>query len=306
MNVFKRGRIHTDSIHIPFDILVKIVHATLCAHNERWDILAVINLLMTCTEFKMYIPNMLSGFNWKQHFLIRKDYLKLKKFILLNESDAKIAGIILVDGTVMEFSWENIKNNRENIQQVCIPDSVTSIDQWAFDICRSLTSITIPHSVTSIGARAFNICRSLTSITIPNSVTSIGNDAFCCCSSLTSINIPSSVTSIDEGAFHNCKSLTLITIPSSVTSIGEAVFSGCSSLTSITIPSSVTSIGDATFHDCKSLTLIDMPDSAFLQISKRAFFGCKSLTSIITPTRLITINREKMQHKVQVQERHAH
>ena len=48
-------------------------------------------------------------------------------------------------------------------------------------------STIIPESVTSIGDYAFRNCQSLTSITIPNSVTSIGYDAFYGCSALTSI-----------------------------------------------------------------------------------------------------------------------
>ena len=65
-----------------------------------------------------------------------------------------------------------------------IPNSVTSIGDFAFYVCNGLTSITIPGCVTSIGEWAFAICRGLTSITIPNSVTSIGNYAFYGCSGL--------------------------------------------------------------------------------------------------------------------------
>ena len=63
--------------------------------------------------------------------------------------------------------------------------NVTSIGNWAFSNCDSLTSIIIPNSVTSIGNWAFSNCDSLTSIIIPNSVTSIGNYAFNNCSWLT-------------------------------------------------------------------------------------------------------------------------
>ena len=77
---------------------------------------------------------------------------------------------------------------------------------------RYLTSIDIPNSVTSIGNYAFFRCKSLTSINIPNSVTSIEDDAFTGCISLTSINIPNSVTSIGNDVFYGCVSLTSIVV----------------------------------------------------------------------------------------------
>ncbi len=160
-----------------------------------------------------------------------------------------------------------------------IPNSVTSIGDFAFRSCSSLTSVTIPNSVTSIGKSAFEFCSSITSITIPNSVTSIGDDAFYGCYSLTSVTIPNSVTSIGASAFHECYSLISVIIPNSVTSIGDFAFTTCESLTSITIPNSVTSIGEAAFEGCSSLTSITIPNSV-TSIGIGAFQNCESLTSV--------------------------
>ena len=76
-----------------------------------------------------------------------------------------------------------------------IPDdgSVTSIGDYAFSYCTSLTSITIPDSVTSIGECSFLFCTGLTSVTIGNGVTSIGYDAFYNCSGLTSVTFEGTV-----------------------------------------------------------------------------------------------------------------
>ena len=140
--------------------------------------------------------------------------------------------------------------NGEEIKDLVIPNSVTSIGKWAFEYCSGLTSVTIPNSVTSIGDYAFRDCSGLTSVTIPNSVTSIGDGAFGSCTGLTSVTIGNSVTSIGDGAFGSCTGLTSVTIGNSVTSIGNSAFSGCSGLTSVTIPNSVTSIGNNAFYGC--------------------------------------------------------
>ena len=130
-----------------------------------------------------------------------------------------------------------------------IPNTVTTIDDFAFNGCSKLTSIVIPDSVTTIKEQAFSQCYGLTSIVIPDSVTSIGDNAFSSCS-FTSIVIPDSVTSIGRYAFYGCNSLTSVKISNSVTSISSNAFSYCNSLKSIVIPDSVTSIGDYAFGSC--------------------------------------------------------
>ena len=146
--------------------------------------------------------------------------------------------------------------NGEEIKDLVIPNSVTSIGDNAFYGCTGLTTVTIPNSVTSIGSSAFARCSSLTSVTIGNSVTSIGEYAFLCCTDLTSVTIGNSVTSIGRGSFEECRILTSVTIPNSVTSIGSGAFFNCHGLTSVTIPNSVTSIGSGAFYDCRSLTSV--------------------------------------------------
>ena len=95
----------------------------------------------------------------------------------------------------------------DTIKSVVIEAGVTSIGNWAFLGCSSLTSVTIPDSVTRIGDEAFSWCISLESMTIPDSVTSIMNGTFYECSSLAIVTIPDSVTSIEEYAFYNCGKL---------------------------------------------------------------------------------------------------
>ena len=130
---------------------------------------------------------------------------------------SSLASIVVAEGNTVYDSRENCNaliHTATNTllygcQNTIIPNSVTSIGDFAFCLC-SLTSIVIPNSVTSIGKRAFWDCKSLESITIPNSVTRIGYQAFYGCDSLTKVIIPTSVTSIEEEAFSYCDKLRTI------------------------------------------------------------------------------------------------
>ena len=95
----------------------------------------------------------------------------------------------------------------------------------------------IPNSVTSIGDYAFCHCRNLTSIEIPNSVKSIEDFAFKDCNNLTSVVIPNFVTSIGFGSFLNCDELASITFKGSTPpAFGDNVFNGISKSVLIYVP----------------------------------------------------------------------
>ncbi len=115
-----------------------------------------------------------------------------------------------------------------------MPNSLTSIGEYAFFNAAALTSVTIPNSVTSISNFAFRGTTALTSVTIPNSVTTIGDFAFSFATALTSVTIPNSVTTIGDFAFQWAAALTSLTIPNSVNSIGNFAFANTPALTQYT------------------------------------------------------------------------
>lgn len=255
--------------------------------------------------------------------------MKFKHIMMTLLFSLTVSGCQNVNG-ILEFSLNDDNNSysvtcRFDVDPISIeiPSThlekpVTSIADYAFSDCQSLTSIMIPDGVTSIGDYALSNCPSLTSIVIPNSVTSIGKSAFSYCTSLTSIVIPESVTSIGDFAFIGCPFLTSIVIPSSVTSIGKGAFFDCQSLTSINvnndnsnyssvdgvlfnknkttlikypcgklenvfvIPDSVTSIDGYAFRGCSFITSIVIPEGV-TSIGEAAFRGCSSITSIVVP-----------------------
>lgn len=186
-----------------------------------------------------------------------------------------------------------------SLTSVIIPDSVTSIGTGAFIECTSLTSLSIPDSVESIENSTFSGCTSLTSVNISNSVTSIGAEAFCDCSSLTSVNIPASVSSIGNKIFYKCTSLTELTVSEDnetyesdgkciYTKDGKTLIAVAAGLTSVTIPDGITSIGGYAFCGCINLTSVNIPNTV-TSIADSAFSMCTNLTSINIPDSVTSI-----------------
>ena len=180
-------------------------------------------------------------------------------------------------------------SNCSSITSIDIPSSVTSIESGAFGYS-SLKSVHIPSSVKSIGSGTFYNCTELESVTFDSNspLTSIEPTTFYQCEALKNVNIPVSVKSIGDGAFMYCVSLTSIQLPSLVNSIGNMAFKGCSSLEGIYLPNSITSIGHSAFAECSLLTGINIP-SSLTSIDYATFSGCTSLTSIQIPATVTSI-----------------
>ncbi len=182
---------------------------------------------------------------------------------------------------------------------VIIPDTVTSIADYAFYGNADIISVTIPAGVTSIGNYAFYGCSNLTDVSFAegSQLTNIGEMAFRGCSSLTSIEIPAGVSELpdggyESGVFSGCSNLESVTFAegSQLTSIGSSAFYGCSSLTSIEIPAGVTSIEDSAFYGCNNLEEVTFAEGSQLtSIGDYAFIRCSSLQSIEIPAGVTSI-----------------
>ncbi len=167
-----------------------------------------------------------------------------------------------------------------------IPESVI-IGKNAFREC-IITSIDIPESVTTIEDLAFNLCTSLETVTLPVSLTTIGNCAFQGCSSLESIVVADGNTTFDSR--DNCNAIiktsdnelivgcSTTIIPASVITIADNAFRA-SSITDLAIPEGVTTIESYAFYECDLLKTVILP-STLTKIGYGAFQVCNSLTDI--------------------------
>ncbi len=209
-----------------------------------------------------------------------------------------VSGFLTISGkgAMDDYDWDESLwySNREAIKTVQIENGVTSIGNYAFYGCSSLTSVTIPSSVTSIGYDVFYGCNSLESIQVESGSTTYASlDGVLFNKDRTTLiaypggktgeyAIPSSVTSIGNSAFSGCSSLTGVTIPDSVTSIEDWAFNWCSGLTGVTIPKSVTRIGRAAFSDCRRLENIQVESGSKKYASVDGVLFDKDRTTLIT------------------------
>lgn len=113
------------------------------------------------------------------------------------------------------------------VTAVSIPETVTAINDYAFNNCTSLVDVNIPSGLTFLGAYAFRGVK-LTSVTIPNTLTEIGYCAFYQCTTIESLTIPEGVQTIGSYSFYEVTGMNNkdLVLPSTITSIGNYAFSG--------------------------------------------------------------------------------
>lgn len=149
-----------------------------------------------------------------------------------------------------------------------VPNSVTSIGDYAFSSCTNLSSLTIPNSVTSIGEGAFEGCPSLNSFVVDKGNKYYYSEdnvlfnkektelLFCVITKTGQYIIPNSVKTIDFYAFYG-SGLTSVVIPRTVTSIGRSAFSSCNNLKEvICYAEDVPTTGYGAFRKVASATLM--------------------------------------------------
>jgi len=158
----------------------------------------------------------------------------------------------------------------------------------------ALQELVIPEGVTTISSYAFSYCSRLGKITLPNTITLIKDGAFSRCGNLISINLLEGITSIGNDAFEGCSHLPEITLPSTLQTIGNDVFDGCTSLVSVKCKAIVPPVSNGVFTDGVDLNHCTLYIAPFAIDAYRAaqdwnnFYIMKSLNE---PVKNIYINR---------------
>lgn len=223
--------------------------------------------------------------------------------------------IISFDGDVTTIPTYAFRNSNASfgITEILLPQSLTTIESNAFFYCLELQNVCIPNNVNTIKDYAFNQCSgiqafygkyassdnrclikdgviisfatsgidtyntpldanaigkyafsgaTISSLTVTDNIKTIGFSAFSL-SRLKCVDLPNFITTIPSNAFISCYELTSCNIPSGVTTIGSTAFQNCWALKTITLPNTITAIGENAFKDAQIETLhvlCDVPD----------------------------------------------
>lgn len=180
------------------------------------------------------------------------------------------------------------------LQRIDLPNTIISIDSFAFMSCSHLESIRIRGNVSSIGTAAFGWCPRLKKLVLPTNITYIPELMCFNCSSLETIIIPQSVIDIESQAFQGCTKLRNVQLPNGLKTIHFFAFRDCTNLRRVEIPHSVDSIKSLSFAGCERLRYVHL--GAPKRIQNGAFKWCGAIRKIkvatSTPPRMLIINEE--------------
>lgn len=161
--------------------------------------------------------------------------------------------------------------------EFAVPDTVTTIADYAFDNSPNITKVTIGKNVKTIGFYAFSGNKKLETVEFTgNNLTSIEDEAFSDCIALSELNITGNGLVINSEAFYGNYALKSLTLGTGVKTINSYAFQQCTSLETVNIGNDVETIGYYAFYsnNLKQLVL----GKGLNSIDSSAFSGYKDLT----------------------------
>lgn len=210
------------------------------------------------------------------------------------------------------------------IQELEIPEGVTTIEKEVFSKVKTLKKVILPSTMTAINDYAFAGCEELEEINFPAALSYLGDAAFGFCKSLKRVNIDPGNNHfvIDKGILYTSDMSTIVRVLDSPESshviLTEkqksshmAAFAMCPSITHFTFARPVNHIADIVFCECKNLKQVDLVDgicsigdncfygtaieniklpNTVEEIGEGAFASCKSLKSIEIPDKTEVIH----------------
>ena len=182
------------------------------------------------------------------------------------------------------WASETGPENRDDVQELTVPEGITSLEGPLLECFPSLQRISLPKSLTYISADCISGCHRLAEInadsestcfkTVEGHLLSKDGSVFIKAAPArlgTHFTLPTGVEKVADRAFEGCRELLTLTLPEAVVEIGSAAFASCTSLKRITLPTGLKQIGSLAFSYCTALERITLP-KAVAQVGYHLFF----------------------------------
>ena len=209
-----------------------------------------------CTNLsKVIIPDIAS---WCNVDIVHGDDI-FKYAKLYSDETHVINDLVIPEGvtTIKKYTFSNYKN----LQSIQFPNTLETLCDYTFYGCKALESVKFGSGIMTIGAYAFWGCPSFSKLIIPDltaycgatldiesNIFAYGKHIYCDEETeITELVIPDGTKVINDYVFQKCVGITSLSIPSSVETIGTYAFAECTALSKIIIGANVSNIGANAF-----------------------------------------------------------
>ena len=172
------------------------------------------------------------------------------------------------------------------------PDGLKEIGDHAFWNGYTISgTLELPESLTFIDENAFERCKFTGDLVIPSGIKIITPHCFSSCTFDGNLILNEGVTNIKEAAFTYCKFRGELALPSTVKEIGFGSFTG-NHFSSVALPEKLQLMGGEAFMDCQFLSGEIRIPSSIVTIPVRCFQDCPLITGVVLPKNLTTIEED--------------
>lgn len=169
-------------------------------------------------------------------------------------------------------------NRNSSIQKLIFAEGIQEIPNYIAQYLDNLVEVVLPSTVTSIGSSAFSRCKQLKHIDLPTGLKIIGEYAFTY-TGLESVELTAGIECIGEEAFSDCDNLVQVDLPDHEIEVGSSVFENCPKLQKVTNMQYLAN-ADRAFRGCTVLDTSILADYA-TKIARGAFADCKDLKDFV-------------------------
>ena len=153
------------------------------------------------------------------------------------------------------YAWgtDNHTLDRTLIKKIVVEEGVTTLGEYIFWDCSSLTEVKLPNSLTTLGKECFKKCTALKSITLPDNITLIDESAFEECKALETVTFPKNLKEVHAQAFYCCNLKKVDLSQTQVETIGMAAFAQNAHCEEVYLPKTLKTFegeGEGAFSSC--------------------------------------------------------